>query len=159
MQYSVGQPGRTVVARLETGDSIYDSIHKIATAESIISAAVWIIGGIKNGKVIVGPKKDDEFPPDVIVREFSDAREILGVGTIFPDEEGMPSLHMHAAIGKEDNPLVGCPRMGADCWLVNEVVIQEIVGMHAVRANDPASGLALLHITGNQAAASRAIPK
>jgi predicted DNA-binding protein with PD1-like motif len=137
------------VARLEDGDPIYASIESIATTENFSHAMVWIIGGMKNGKVVVGPRDQDPaatFPYQTMVQEFTDAREIAGIGMLFPGADGKAKLHMHAAIGKGANPIVGCPRLGADCWLVNEVVIMELCGIAAKRVRDSVSRFELLTV-------------
>jgi predicted DNA-binding protein with PD1-like motif len=77
--------------------------------------------------------------------EFDDARELVGVGTVFL-HEGKPTLHFHAGIGRGDSALVGCPRAGMAVYLVLEVIITEIVGAKAERAYDEESGLNLLTI-------------
>ncbi|UCC67262.1 MAG: hypothetical protein JSV79_08995, partial [Armatimonadota bacterium] len=76
-----------------------------------------------------------------------DARELVGVGTVFPSD-GKPTLHFHAGIGREDTALVGCPRAGMSVYLVLEVIIIELVGVQADRALDEESGLNLLKIVG-----------
>jgi uncharacterized protein len=146
MEYTVGTAGRIIVARLETGEPIYSSIEKIAEREKIDSAAVWIIGGIKNGGIVVGPGEDG----NVMVERFEDPREIIGVGMLFKNKCGAVKLHLHAGIGKGTKPLVGCPREGADCWLVNEIVIQEITGIDAKRLKDEKTGFDLLTIFSKQ---------
>ncbi len=78
-----------------------------------------------------------------MVQRFDDARELVGVGTLFPCE-GKPSLHLHAGIGREDKALVGCPREKADCFLILEVVIIEWIGLNAERVRDPETGFHLL---------------
>jgi predicted DNA-binding protein with PD1-like motif len=144
MEYEIGQCGRMVVVRLHDGDPIYSSIESVAKKEKIMSAAVWIVGGMQNATVVVGPKKQDVFPLETMDEHFSDAREIVGFGTIFSTSAGDPKLHMHAAIGKGDKVIAGCPRKGADCWLVNEVILLEIKGVSAKRLKDEKSGLELL---------------
>jgi uncharacterized protein len=144
MEYEIGTTGRVVVVRLHDGDPIYASIEGVAKKEGIASAAVWIVGGIQNATVVTGPKKQDVFPLETIDRHFDDAREIAGFGTIFTNREGLPKLHMHAAIGKGHQVIAGCPRKGADCWLVDEVVMLEITGTRAERAKSEKCGLELL---------------
>lgn len=144
MEYEIGNSGRVVVVRLHDGDPIYSSIESVAGKERIRSAAVWIVGGIKNATVVAGPKQQDVFPLETIDRHFEDAREIVGFGTIFTNSGGKPSLHLHAAIGKGEAVIAGCPRKGADCWLVDEVIMIEITGTSAHRAKNGKSGLELL---------------
>lgn len=132
--------------QFEEGDSIYNEIEKVAQNEKIHSGIVWVIGGVKNGKVVVGPKNDKQLPPDPLVESFSDAREIAAIGTLFENEQNLPELHMHASIGKGTEPLVGCPRLGLDCWLITEAVILELLNIDAKRIKDDKKGLELLRI-------------
>jgi len=145
MRYTQGQVGRVFVARLEEGESIYDVVEEIAEREGIQAASVLAIGGIRSGKVVTGPVN----PTGKIVphfEEFDDARELVGVGTVFLNE-GKPSLHLHAGIGSGDSALVGCPREGMSVFLVLEVIITELLGVQAERAHDDSSGLALLRVS------------
>jgi predicted DNA-binding protein with PD1-like motif len=149
MKYSKGSVGAVLVMRLEDGDPIYASIEEAARAEGINHAVVWIIGGMKNGQVVVGPQDrapGATFPFQVMVESFADAREILGVGMLFPASDGQSRLHMHAGIGKGAEPLIGCPRLAADCWLVNEVVIMELRSVEARRVKDQQTGFELLSV-------------
>ena len=146
MDYTEGRLGRVFVARLEDGESVYDAVEEIARKENISSAAVLAVGGMRTGKVVTGP----ENPTGKIVphiEEFDDARELVGVGTVFP-ADGEPMLHFHAGIGRGDSALVGCPREGMSVFLVLEVVIIELVEVKADRALDEASGFKLLRIVG-----------
>ncbi len=146
MQYSVGKTGRTIVARLETGEAIYPALEGLAAKEGIRCAVLWIIGGIAHGGVVVGPRDQNQFPLQVLTEHFEEARELLGTGTIFPDESGAPKLHLHAAMGKKRDILVGCPREGAECWLVNEVVMLEVTDVSAKRMKDSKTGMHLLTV-------------
>lgn len=153
MNYTVGKTGRVLVLRLEHGEAIYTAIESVAKRERVRHAVVWIVGGVRKGRVVVGPEKDDEFPLKTLVESFDDARELLGVGTLFPGRSGRPTLHLHAAIGRGRAAIAGCPRLGAECWLVDEVVILELVGVDARRALDRKSGLRLLSCRSARGAA------
>jgi len=143
MEYTTGAVGKCICIRLHEGDPVYKSIQDVADREGLSGGVVFAIGGVKNGAVVVGPKDQDERPIRTTVENFADAREIAGVGTLFRNEAGEMKLHMHAAIGKGTSPIVGCPRLGLDCWLVTEIIILELTGLNAVRAKE-ASGLELL---------------
>ena len=144
MEYSVGNVGRVVVVRLSEGDELYECIEGVAAKESIASAAVFITGGIRKADVVVGPKQET---PEIIgdFRKFVGPGEVLGVGTIYSDDEG-PKMHMHTAMGKGEQVMVGCPRGGANVFLVLEVTIIEIVGTTARRQLDEGSGFKLLTV-------------
>jgi uncharacterized protein len=146
MDYSVGLTGRTVVLRLNDGEAVYPAIESVAQKEGITSAVVWIIGGVKNGNVVVGPKDATAIPLETMQERFSDEREIVGVGTLFLNSNGRPTLHLHAGIGKGASPIVGCPRKGLDCWLVDEVIILELVNVKARRVKQKKCELELLEI-------------
>jgi predicted DNA-binding protein with PD1-like motif len=144
MEYQVGQVGRVIVARLHDGEDLYGEIEHLAAAEDLRSAAVIVVGGLRRGKIVVGPK-NPTGPIEPEFREFDDAREIAGVGTVFRDDEG-PKLHLHGAIGRGDTTLTGCPRGGAAVFCVLEVVLIEITGLAAERRMDPETGLKLLSL-------------
>jgi predicted DNA-binding protein with PD1-like motif len=144
MEYAVGKTGRIIAARLFEGEELYESIEQIAKKEKVKSAAVFITGGFRKAKVVVGPKRER---PKIIpnFREFTGAGEVLGVGTIYCDSKG-PKLHIHTAIGRGNKKIVGCPRGGAKIFLVLEVTIIEIKGIKAARKPDKETGFNLLRI-------------
>lgn len=145
MKYTTGQVGRIVTIRFEDGDPIYKGIETIAQKENIKSAVFWLIGGVKNGGIVVGPSSD-AMPPIPMVEYFTDPREIAGIGTLFTDDTNQPSLHIHASIGKGATVLTGCPRKGLDCWLITEAVIMETTCTAARRFKNEKSGFTLLEI-------------
>ena len=142
MEYAVGKRGRIIAARLFEGEDIYKSIEEVAKKENIKSAAVLITGGLRKANVVVGPKTER---PKIVgnFKEFAGPGETLGVGTIYCDDEG-PKLHIHTAIGKGNETIVGCPRGGAKTFLVLEVTIIEIDDIEAGRKFDENTGLNLL---------------
>lgn len=144
MDYDIGKIGRVVVARGFEGEDIYAEIERIAAREDIRAATVLLVGGVRAAKVVVGPKSPTG-PIEPRYTEFDDAREIAGVGTIFWDDD-KPVLHLHAAIGRGDETIIGCPRGGASVFCVLEVVIIEIEGVDATRAMGPGLALKLLTI-------------
>jgi len=142
VEYAVGRTGRIIAARLSEGEDLYKSIEKIASKENIKSAAVLITGGFREANVVVGPKAE---VPKIVgnFKDFAGPGEVLGVGTIYCDDEG-PKLHIHTAIGKGDETIVGCPRGGAKTFLIMEVTIIEIEGIEGGRKPDENTGLNLL---------------
>lgn len=146
MDYQTGRIGRVIVARGFDGEDLYAELEALATKEGIANAAVLMVGGMRQGKVVVGPKSP-MGPIEPNFTEFDDARELAGVGTIFCDEEG-PKMHVHTALGRGREALVGCPRGGASVFCVLEAVIFEIEGIDARRAMDSEIGLKLLTLAG-----------
>ena len=142
MDYAQGSLGRVFAARLHDGEPVYQAIEDLADREGIESAAVFLTGGAARARIVAGPKMTDG-PLEPIVREFDDAREMIGLGTLHRDDEG-PKLHLHAGFGREDTALVGCPRIELEAFLVLEVFIIKVNGLEAERALEPESGLKLL---------------
>ena len=144
MEYAVGNTGRVIAARLVEGEKLYESIEGIAKKENIKSAAVFITGGFRKADVVVGPATET---PKIVpnYKNFTGPGEVLGVGTIYCDDEG-PKMHIHTAIGKGDEVVVGCPRGGASTFLILEITIIEITGIEAKRELDEKSGFKLLKL-------------
>jgi len=142
MEYAVGRTSRVVAARLFEGEDVYLCVEQIARRENIKSAAVLITGGFRHARVVVGPKTEQ---PKIVgnFKEFAGPGEVLGVGTVYWDDEG-PKLHLHSAIGKGDATVVGCPRGGTKTFLILEVTIIELEGISATRKPDEKTGLKLL---------------
>ncbi|MCX5807129.1 MAG: DUF296 domain-containing protein [Proteobacteria bacterium] len=144
MKYQTGEVGRVIVAKFEDSDDIINNIIGIAKKEVIKAGIFYLLGGMKNAKIVVGPEKD-ELPPIPVWREMKESHEIIGIGTIFWHEEE-PKIHFHGAYGKHDKVKVGCLREMADTFIVLECIILEIKGIDAIRKLDPASGMVLLDL-------------
>ena len=142
MKYQIGEPGRIVVARFNDGDDVLAELQKIAQDENIRAASFHLVGGIKRGRFVVGPERE-EMPPVPMWRELSESHELVGFGTIFWQGE-VPKIHFHGVYGKRDNVKTGCLREAAQVFLVLEAVIMELKGVDARREYDPASGMVLL---------------
>jgi len=144
MQYATGKVGRIIAARLFEGEDIYECIEEIAKKEDVKNAAVFITGGFREAEVVVGPKEET---PKIVAnfKSFDGPGEAFGVGTIYCDEDG-PKLHMHTAIGKGNETIVGCARGGAKTFLILEVTIIEFEGIDAERKLDEETGMKLLKI-------------
>ncbi|MBI9080188.1 MAG: DNA-binding protein [Pseudodesulfovibrio sp.] len=144
MQYSEGSIGRIFTLRLENGEKIPDCIEQFAREKNIKAALCTMIGGVDKGTLVVGPEDGNDPIITPILHAIDTAHEVSATGTIFPDEEGTPVLHMHAALGREGKTRTGCIRPGLDVWLVGEVIIMEILNTDMLRKKEKKSGLALL---------------
>ena len=145
MRYSEGKIGRVFVIRLEDGDKLPQVIENFAKEKGISRGMCLLIGGTEShGKVVVGPENGKATPIVPMVTELPGIHEIVGVGTLFPDDNGKPSLHMHAALGRGDKTITGCIRLGIETWKVGEVVLLEITDNTACRKKDTATGFNLM---------------
>lgn len=144
MKYRAGNTGRVFVVQFDDGDSILDNLISIAKTEVIKAGIFYLIGGMKNARVVVGPQKD-KIPPVPVWRILDESHEMLGIGTIFWQGDE-PKIHFHGAYGKKDSARVGCLREMAETFIILEGIILEVEGIDARRELDPASGLNLLSL-------------
>ncbi|OGS23665.1 MAG: DNA-binding protein [Elusimicrobia bacterium RIFOXYB2_FULL_48_7] len=145
MKYSEAKIGRAFIIRLEDGDKIPDSIESFAEKNGIRSGMCILVGGIDDrGKIVVGPRHGDRMPPDPMAYVLKGAHEAAAVGTIFPDENNKPKLHMHAAMGRKGKTRTGCVRLGVTVWKMVEIVLIELTGNSARRVKDKATGFEML---------------
>jgi len=100
--------------------------------------------GIGSGDVVVGPRRSEERPPEPMLLPIDGAHEVVGVGVLAPGEDGKPTLHIHAALGRAGQTMTGCLRQGVTTWLVGEVILYEILGADMVRIQDKQSGFEFL---------------
>ena len=144
MKYQTGRPGRMIVARFDDRDNVLENLVGIAKKENIRAGIVYLVGGMREGRIVVGPETD-EMPPKPVWKELGESHEIIGLGTIFwhGDE---PKIHFHGAFGKKDMVKVGCLREKSKTFLVLEAIIIEMEGVNATREIDPVSGMALLKL-------------
>ncbi|MEW6602985.1 MAG: DUF296 domain-containing protein [Nitrospirota bacterium] len=144
MKYQIGRPGRVVVARFEDKEDVLGNLVSIAAKEKIRAAVFYIIGGMREGKIVVGPEKD-AMPPVPVWKELGETHEVVGLGTIFY-QGGEPKVHFHGAFGKKEMVKMGCLREKSETFLVIEAIIIEVDGIDAAREFDPVSGLTLLKL-------------
>ncbi len=143
MKYSKGKTGRIFVARLDHGDNLLEELKRLAGREDIEAGIIYVIGALKEASLVVGPE-EDILPPVPVWRRFEDCREIIGIGTLFRDEKGLPAIHLHGALGRGDITLTGCIRAGSEIYLVAEAIILEMIDTGAFREFNPAAGLKML---------------
>jgi predicted DNA-binding protein with PD1-like motif len=145
MRYSEARPGRVFVIRLEQGEVIHEVLERFAAERNVTAATVLMVGGADRGsRLVVGPADGEAHPVVPLEHVLTQVHEMAGVGTIFPDEAGRPSLHVHTALGREGGATVGCIRRGVVVWLILEVIMVELVGSAARRIRDPENGFELL---------------
>jgi predicted DNA-binding protein with PD1-like motif len=144
MKYQVGKPGRIIVIKFDDKDDMLGNLVEIAKKENIRAGVFSVVGGMREGRIVVGPEKD-EMPPKPVWKELGESHEVIGMGTIFWHEDE-PKVHFHGTFGKKDMVKMGCLREKSETFLVIEAVIIEIEGINAVRELDPVSGMTLLKL-------------
>ena len=155
MQYSQGQIGRVFALRLEHGEPMPETLEAFAAEQGVAGGLAIMVGGADDGsKFVVGPEDGETLPPVPMVNALSGVHEVAAVGTLFPDDEGRPALHMHAAFGRADDTKTGCIRAGIVTWHILEIILLEVTGLQASRRPDATTGFDLLQC-GDAAQSSR----
>ena len=145
MKYSEGKIGRIFIIRLEDGDKLPEAIESFARKNNVSRGMCILVGGIKDGgNIVVGPEDSESVPAIPMIFGLKGVHEIVAVGTIFPDADGKPGLHMHAALGREENTRAGCIRPGIEVWKLGEVILLEITDNTAYREEDTVTGFKML---------------
>jgi len=145
MKYSEAKQGRTFVIRLEDGEILHEIVEQFAVDHDVKAAYLIVVGGADKGStLVVGPEDGNARPVPPLTHILDDVHEIAGVGTIFPDSNDHPMLHLHIACGREDRTVTGCGRTGVKIWQVCEVILIELLNTSARRVPDPETGFELL---------------
>ncbi len=146
MKFSSAQLGRVFILRLEDGEIVHECIERFAADHGITHASLTMHGGADQGSVLVTGPREARCPPPIApqIAVLDNVHEVVGSGTIFPDANGTPILHVHLACGRGEKTVTGCIRTGVKTWHVLEVVLVELLGSTARRLPDPATGFELL---------------
>ena len=146
MKYSEAKQGRVFIIRLEDGEIIHECIERFAAEHGITHAAVTMHGGGDKGSTLVTGPRADRSPPPIAPQTsvLGGVHEVVGTGTLFPDKEGNPILHVHLACGRGESTITGCIRTGVKTWHVLEVILVELLNCTARRLPDTATGFELL---------------
>jgi len=144
MQYSEGSLGRIFVLRMDHGEDLIESLQKFLREKKITSCTVLFMGAMRDGRAVTGPKLP-VVPPTPNYEAYESAWEVFGMATIYPSIEG-PMLHIHSALGRGRQSILGCIRDKAEVYLIVEAVLFEICGLTAERAWDEKMQLYLLSL-------------
>ncbi len=132
MEYSTGSIGRIFTIRFDDGDDILAGLNDLAIKENIRAAWFNIIGGLRKAEVVTGPK-EPVMPPEPIWHSVDSAQEVIGVGSIFRDENDDPKIHLHTALGHHGKTMTVCVRKGTKTYLILEIYLIEINDIKATR--------------------------
>ena len=149
MRACEGQIGRVFVIRLEDGDVVPECIEQFAEENGVSVGQAILVGGVGGGDIVVGPRSSKEMPPEPMLLPIDGTHEVVGVGVLAPGENGKPTLHIHAALGRAGQTMTGCLRQGVTTWLVGEVILYEIIDAKVTRIQDKQSGFELLEPGSN----------
>jgi predicted DNA-binding protein with PD1-like motif len=145
LKYSQAKQGRIFIIRLEDEEILHETIEQFAADQGIKAAYMIVLGGADSqSRLVVGPEDGQASPVNPMTHELDNVYEIVGTGTLFPDDQEKPMLHMHVAAGRRDSTITGCVRTGVKVWQVAEVVLIELLETTAARKLEPSLGFKLL---------------
>ncbi|NOX24637.1 MAG: DUF296 domain-containing protein [Deltaproteobacteria bacterium] len=132
MDYACGSMGRIFTIRFDDGDDFLGGLADLAQKEDIRAGWFNIIGGLREAEVVTGPK-EMTVPPEPVWQRLESAHEVIGVGSIFRDENDAPKIHLHTALGHLGDTMTVCVRKGTKTYLILEIYLIEITGINATR--------------------------
>ncbi|MBN2734529.1 MAG: DNA-binding protein [Methanomicrobiaceae archaeon] len=141
MEYAEGRPGRVFVMRVDDGEELLGTITEFLKEKEVTSGAVFFLGALKEGNLVVGPK-EPVIPPVPCSIIVEGGWEMIGIGTVYPGGDG-PSIHIHTSMGRKDKSVTGCLREFAEVYLVAEVIILEFTGISVARVLNTDMGIHL----------------
>ncbi|MCF8044052.1 MAG: DUF296 domain-containing protein [Desulfarculaceae bacterium] len=144
MRYSEAKIGRVFVVSVEDGERLPDAIEAFAREQKLTHGLVAMLGAIQNGELVSGPDDPDANPVTILTTLVGKPQDAAVLGTIFPDEDGNPMVHLHGVMARGERVSMGCLRLGVHVWEVAEVVVMELSGTKAVRRFDPEVGFSRL---------------
>jgi predicted DNA-binding protein with PD1-like motif len=142
MEYSVGHTGRVILLRLDDNEDVLKSLESLASKEKIETGIFFVIGSLKEGSFVSGAETDG-LPIISNWHHLKKNHEVLGIGNIF-QFEGQPKIHIHAAMARGEQCLMGCLRENSKVFLLEEIIIFELLGTEAIREKDVRTGLSVL---------------
>jgi predicted DNA-binding protein with PD1-like motif len=144
VKYKQGSLGRVFVLKFEDRDDILEEIRKVALKETIRVGTIMLVGGMRSAGMVSGPR-EAVIPPDPLWVNFHDGRDVLGIGTLFWKGEE-PVIHIHGAMGREKETLMGCLRKDSSVFIVVEAIITEIIGVDARKVLNEKTGFVMLEL-------------
>jgi predicted DNA-binding protein with PD1-like motif len=131
---------RTIVAILETGEGVKESLGRLAEEERISAASLSAIGAFSEATIRYFAWERKEYEP-IAVKEQVEVASLNG--DIALGEDGKPVLHIHVVLGRRDGSALAGDLGDARVRPTLEVIITEAPG-HLHRKEDPETGLPLI---------------
>lgn len=144
MNYRAGTIGKILLARFDHGEQVVPALVDLCVKEGVLSGWFFLFGALTAGRMVTGPR-EASLPPEPVWTEFPKPHEIVGMGSV-AQKDGVPSVHLHASLGRGKEVLTGCIRREGEVFIVVEALILQIAGLSASRKADAPSGLELLSV-------------
>lgn len=130
-----------LIVRLETGEDVVGSIHKLVTEQKISSGWVSGIGGVTSALVGYYHRQRKKY----VFRHVRDVIELVSLRGNISRIGGEPALHMHCVVTDRRNKAYGGHAKRLEVGATCEVLIQTFED-EIVREMNPEIGLPLLKL-------------
>lgn len=128
--------GNVIVARLDQGEKVKESIHAISVAENIQAGTVTGLGAIRDPEISFYHLDTQEYE----TQSFDDDFEVLSLNGTLTTVNGEPHEHLHIVLGKADFTTLGGHLEDATVSVTMEVSIT-IIDNYLTRQLDTNVGL------------------
>jgi predicted DNA-binding protein with PD1-like motif len=137
----VVEDGARYLLRLEDGTDLFRALQEFSTSRAVRAAVVVSgIGMLKQGAI--GFWNGKEYAP----REVMTPHELVGLHGSIAQADGVPSIHLHAALTDEHHQLVGGHLLRATIGVVGEVYVETFPGRTFGRPLNESLGLRTLDL-------------
>ncbi|NHI83775.1 MAG: DNA-binding protein [Candidatus Thorarchaeota archaeon] len=137
------RPMRVIVARMEPGEDILDTIEKVVETKGIRSGTINLIGATSRVQLGYFDRRANEYKSFLL---NEDLEVVSCMGNISRLEDGSPVIHAHMIVSSETGNCYGGHLMkGCEVSVTIEMIIQEM-DIDMTRATDSHTGLNLLDL-------------
>jgi hypothetical protein len=133
--------GEQVVARLETGEELFEKLAELAKSHGV-KAGVVVLGIGMLSRATLGYWNGREYA----TRELLRPHELVALHGTIAEVDGVPSLHLHAGLAGPDHELVGGHLMRGTVGALVELYVQRFPGHTFGRPLDESLGLRRLDL-------------
>lgn len=142
MKVQEGKIGRVFVLAFDHNEELLTPLKNFIIDKNIRAGFIQLLGAIQKGDIVCGPQ-ETVVPPTPIKKEIQTANELIGIGSICWEND-QPKIHLHAALGRAENALLGCIRGAAKVYITIEAMITEITGVTLTKNFKEELGLSTL---------------
>jgi len=156
-EYAVSEIGRTLIGRLLPGTDLIPGILSMCTDSGIrfgyIASLIGSLSRVRFVYVNRAPGKSPDASRGFVFskpNEKAGPFEILSAqGTLGEEEDGKPTLHLHALLCDEKDRIFGGHILEEGCPVLAtvEVVIRETRGIRLIRGPDEEAKVRLFHVS------------
>lgn len=127
--------------RLSEGDDLSGAIAEFATVEHIRAAAIVMGIGMLRAATL-GYWNGQEYVPHALDRPH----ELVALGGSIAEEDGRPSIHLHATVAGPDHRAVAGHVMSATVGVLAEIFVEAFPGRAFTRPFNESLGLRTLDL-------------